>query len=93
MGEIPKDFDEEKFVNDLIRHQVSLASYNVLFTAKQADFLRQMCGAMGLAGAFDTVVEFWVADGAASVLPTGDIILNEKKDEPTMDDWRRRLNQ
>lgn len=92
MGEIPKDFDEGKFVNDLIRQQTALGSHDVLFTARQAAFLRQMCGTMGREDAFDSVMMLWLADRTISILPTGDIILNEEKEEVSREEWRRRLN-
>jgi len=92
MGEIPKDFDEAKFVNDLIRYQTALGSHDVLFTAKQAEFLRGLCEMMGREDAFDTMLTFWLTERIISILPTGDIILNEDKEGPTMDDWRGRLN-
>lgn len=91
MGEIPKDFDEGKFVNDLIRQQIALGSHNVLFTAEQADFLRGMCRMMERDGAFDMMVNEWIYLKRASVLITGDIILDDQK-PMTVDELRKRVN-
>jgi hypothetical protein len=92
MGEIPKDFDEGKFVNDLIHQQIALGSHNVLFTAEQADFLRGMCRMMERDGAFDMMVNEWIYLKQASVLITGDIILVDDKEPMTADELRRKMN-
>ncbi|MFA5401690.1 MAG: hypothetical protein WC359_14665 [Dehalococcoidia bacterium] len=92
MGEIPKDFDEGKFVNDLIRQQTALGSHNVLFTAEQADFLRGMCRMMERDGAFDMMVNEWIYLKRASVLITGDIILVDDRKPMTADELRKRVN-
>lgn len=92
MGEIPKDFDEGKFVNDLIRQQIALGSHNVLFTAEQADFLRGMCRMMERDGAFDLMVSEWIYLERVSVLITGDIILVDDRKPMTADELRKKMN-
>ncbi len=92
MGEISKDFDEGKFVNDLIRQQTALGSHNVLFTAEQADFLRGLCRMMDRAGAVDMMVREWTYLERASMLITGDIILVDDRKPMTADELRKRVN-